>query len=59
MKAVGLISVCIGEINRGDPQAATQAGRAALRVLEEATNAQVTALGCSLPGGWAHRGWEL
>jgi hypothetical protein len=46
MEAVGLIGVCIGEINRGDPQAGIQAGREALRLLEEATNAQVTALGC-------------
>jgi tetratricopeptide (TPR) repeat protein len=44
MEAVGLIGVCIGEINRGDPQAGIQAGREALRLLEEATNAQVTAL---------------
>jgi tetratricopeptide (TPR) repeat protein len=44
MEAVGLIGVCIGEVNRGDPPAAIQAGREALRLLEEATNAQVTAL---------------
>jgi tetratricopeptide (TPR) repeat protein len=44
MEAVGLIGVCIGEVNRGDPLAAIQAGREALRLLEEATNAQVTAL---------------
>jgi len=46
MEAVGLIGVCIGGINRGDPQAGIQAGREALHLLEEATNAQVTALGC-------------
>jgi DNA-binding SARP family transcriptional activator/tetratricopeptide (TPR) repeat protein len=44
MEAVGFIGICIGEINRGDPPAAIQAGREALRLLEEATNAQVTAL---------------
>jgi DNA-binding SARP family transcriptional activator/tetratricopeptide (TPR) repeat protein len=44
MEAVGLIGVCIGEVNRGDPPAAIQAGHDALRLLEETTNAQVTAL---------------
>jgi tetratricopeptide (TPR) repeat protein len=44
MEAVGLIGVCIGEVNRGDPPAAIQAGHDALRLLEEAANAQVTAL---------------
>ncbi len=46
MEVVGLIGVCIGEINRGDPQKGIQAGCEALRLLEEATNAQVRALGC-------------
>lgn len=46
MEAVGQIGICIGEINRGDPEAGVQAGREALRLLEEAANAQVTALGC-------------
>lgn len=44
MEASGLLGVCVGEINRGNPHAGIRAGREALRLLDDASNAQLTAL---------------
>lgn len=46
MEAAGLLGVCVGEINRGNPHAGIRAGREALHLLDDANNAQVTALVC-------------
>ena len=44
MEASGLLGVCVGEINRGNPHAGIRAGCEALRLLDDANNAQLTAL---------------